>query len=501
MTASPSVARSKESSPKGGVVAWAIPVAIVLAGVALRLFRLDHQSLWYDEIFSLAASGGSWLQMHALLVEDVVHPPLHYYILHAWMSFFGVTAEQARLVSVIFGALSVGALYLLAKELFNRRTAVIASILLAVSQIGIRYSQEARPYSMVLFLSIAASYFFLRSLRSGRASEWWISAALMAALIGTHYYGMFAAISLAVFGVMVRKRYPVPVVRWIGAAMLSAAVLGGWLATGVLREALRSPKMALEPASQHWYTGLTILNEFNNGRVDGFYTAAPWWTFAVGGVLFSLPALLALTRKKDGAGEGADTTAETFLAVQFCLPLVLGIVAGFVVNFQAVRYIGFAIAPYFILCARGLDRLKSPMIRAGILALAVGYSAYAMRAIYSIPYKEDHRAALAHVASHAIPGDCFVITPAEARQVPWVWSIYQPGLPPLKPTPLDAAMDPNSSCSRVWMIAVLKDNMYKLRWARTARQRLESAYSLASRQSFFWIDVSLYQREKTPAAR
>jgi hypothetical protein len=51
------------------------------------------------------------------------------------------------------------------------------------------------------------------------------------------------------------------------------------------------------------------------------------------------------------------------------------------------------------------------------------------------------------------------------------------------------------------MIAVLKDNMYKLRWARTARQRLESAYSLASRQSFFWIDVSLYQREKTPAAR
>jgi hypothetical protein len=244
------------------------------------------------------------------------------------------------------------------------------------------------------------------------------------------------------------------------------------------------------------------LNEFNSGRVDGFYAPAPLWTFALGGVLFLLPALLALTRRKDAAaGNKADTTGEMFLAIQFGLPVALGLVAGMVVNAQAVRYIGFALAPYLILCARGLDRLKSPVLRAATLALALGYSAYAMRAIYSIPYKEDHRAALAHVARNAQPGDCFVITPAEARQVPWVWSIYQPGLPPLKPTPLDAAMDPNSSCSRVWMIAVLKDNMYKMRWARTARQRLESEYSLASRQSFFWIDVSLYQREKALAAR
>jgi hypothetical protein len=51
------------------------------------------------------------------------------------------------------------------------------------------------------------------------------------------------------------------------------------------------------------------------------------------------------------------------------------------------------------------------------------------------------------------------------------------------------------------MIAVLKDNMYKMRWARTARERFESAYSLAGRQSFFWIDVSLYQRGKTLTAR
>jgi hypothetical protein len=214
-----------------------------------------------------------------------------------------------------------------------------------------------------------------------------------------------------------------------------------------------------------------------------------------------LPALLAVTGKKNGTDEVADTTAETFLAINFCLPVVLGLAAGLVVSFQAARYVGFAIAPYLILCARGLDRLKSPIIRTAAVALALGYGAYGLRAIYSIPYKEDHRAALAHVARYAIPGDCFVVTPAEAGYVPWVWSVYQPGLPPLKPTPLDAAMDPDTSCSRLWMIAVLKDNVYKIRWARTARQRLESAYSLAGRQSFFWIDVSLYQREKTLAAK
>ncbi len=502
MTAmSPSVAKTRKSSWQVAAIAWVIPALIVLAGLALRLYRLDHQSLWHDEIFSLTAAGGSWSQMHALLVEDVVHPPLHYYILHAWMSLFGVTAEQARLLCAIFGALSVGALYFLAKELFNRRTAVIASVLLAASQIGVRYSQEARPYSMVLFLWIVATYFFVRSLRGGRASDWWIFSALMAALVATHYYGAFAAISLAVFGVMFRKRYPVPLGRWIGAAMLSAVVLGSWLASGVLQEALRSPKLALEPASQHWYTTLTVLNEFNSGRVNGFYAPAPWWTFAAGAALFWLPGLLAVIRKKDATGEKVDTTFETFLAIQFCLPIVLGLAAGRVVSFQAVRYVGFAIAPYLILCARGLDQLKSPVIRAAAVALALGYSVYALRAVYSIPYKEDHRAALAHVARNAAPGDCYVVTPAEVRYVPWVWSIYQPALPPMNPTPLDAAMAPDSPCSRVWMIAVLKDNMYKMRWARTARERFESAYSLAGRQSVFWIDVSLYQRGKTLTTR
>src|SRR5262249_6070059 len=143
---------------------WVIPACIVLFGLALRLYRLDHQSYWGDEVFTLALIKLPWAGMHAAMVKDVVHPPLHYYLLHEWCRMFGLGTLQGRLLSVIFGTLAIPALYFLAKLLFNRETALVSALLLAVSQVGIQYSQEARAYAQLLLLTICSAYLFLRAL-------------------------------------------------------------------------------------------------------------------------------------------------------------------------------------------------------------------------------------------------------------------------------------------------------------------------------------------------
>ena len=78
------------------------------------------------------------------MVKDVVHPPLHYYLLHEWFRWFGFGTLQGRLLSVVFGTLAIPADYGLAKLLFDLETARVSALLLAVSQLSIQNIRRKR---------------------------------------------------------------------------------------------------------------------------------------------------------------------------------------------------------------------------------------------------------------------------------------------------------------------------------------------------------------------
>src|SRR5579863_1086623 len=97
----------------------ALVLCILLVGLALRLYRVNYQSAWENEAFSLNVSHLPFPEMKAKLVEDFVHPPLHYYLLHEVFREFGFGDYPARLVSAIFGTLTILAIFLLAQYLFD----------------------------------------------------------------------------------------------------------------------------------------------------------------------------------------------------------------------------------------------------------------------------------------------------------------------------------------------------------------------------------------------
>jgi hypothetical protein len=68
--------------------------AIVLLAAGLRVYRLDYQSLWTDEIFSLMTTDPT-LTLHQFwdLVLADTHPPIYYLVLHA---NFGVSDRRFR---------------------------------------------------------------------------------------------------------------------------------------------------------------------------------------------------------------------------------------------------------------------------------------------------------------------------------------------------------------------------------------------------------------------
>ena len=176
---------------------WALLVllAIMLLGGALRFYGLSVQSLWADELASWDFSERDTLSQVFQGVRSDVHPPLYFLILHFTQWIFGDSEWALRLPSAFAGWLCIPAIYALGRRIYSEREGLIAALLLAVLWAPIYYSQEARPYSMLILLSILTSYFwwdvmlslrYRRALPAREAAPYVVCAVLCAYL---HYSG------------------------------------------------------------------------------------------------------------------------------------------------------------------------------------------------------------------------------------------------------------------------------------------------------------------------
>ncbi len=133
---------------------------ILLLGTVLRLISIN-QSLWLDEATTALAAKMSLADIFTKFFPGDFHPPLYYLLMKGWGSLFGLSEISLRTPSVIFGILTIYLIYLIAKKIFDTKTARIASILAATSGLLIYYSQEARMYSLAAFLVTLLFYLFL----------------------------------------------------------------------------------------------------------------------------------------------------------------------------------------------------------------------------------------------------------------------------------------------------------------------------------------------------
>ena len=135
--------------------------ALLLLSMALRLYRLDAQSFWYDEGNSARIAERS----AQLIIEGAagdIHPPLYYLLLSAWRAVAGESEAALRGLSVLCGVLLVLFTYLLGRDMLNPRVGLIAAALAAISPFAIYYSQEARMYVMLAFLAAASTWALVR---------------------------------------------------------------------------------------------------------------------------------------------------------------------------------------------------------------------------------------------------------------------------------------------------------------------------------------------------
>ena len=83
---------------------------LILAFVAMRVWRLTAFSLDGDEIFSLLLARGPWSALLGGAIQDAVHPPLFYALLKVWIRMGGESLLWIRLLPATISAVSVAVL-------------------------------------------------------------------------------------------------------------------------------------------------------------------------------------------------------------------------------------------------------------------------------------------------------------------------------------------------------------------------------------------------------
>lgn len=137
---------------------------LTLIGFALRIYRLNHTSLWMDEVLMMARAdpANSWREFF-WYPYTLPHPPLHHGLLKVWMTLFGYTEFQGRLVSVILGTLSIPATFLLARSFASDKASLLAALVATVNYYLIFFSRDLASYAH-LFTAACISYFFFIAL-------------------------------------------------------------------------------------------------------------------------------------------------------------------------------------------------------------------------------------------------------------------------------------------------------------------------------------------------
>jgi uncharacterized membrane protein len=177
-------------------------IAILLLGAFLRVYGLGTESFWLDEADTAQSTEFTVPQIiEKTYTDSTIFPefwgggagsvPLYYVLVNYWTEIFGLSEFKLRLISALFGVISIYLIFLLGRFLFNSQTGLIAAFILAINHQQIYFSQEARMYGMLVTLTLLSVLFLLRALSDGKTIHWVVFVITNAALLYTHYFSFF----------------------------------------------------------------------------------------------------------------------------------------------------------------------------------------------------------------------------------------------------------------------------------------------------------------------
>jgi mannosyltransferase len=182
--------------------------------------------VFFDEAYVAWLAAHPWKDLLPLLRNVEYHPPLYYIVMKAWIAVAGAREAALRTPSAVFGSLSVALTYVLVRRVASERIGVISALFVAVSPFEIMAGQYGKMYTLLEVLAVGSTLVLTLAASRGGPRWWGIYAAVAAAMLYTHYLGIFV---LAAHGTWVLCRRRTCLTAWFAAMLATAVLYAPWV--------------------------------------------------------------------------------------------------------------------------------------------------------------------------------------------------------------------------------------------------------------------------------
>lgn len=473
--------------------------AILILALALRLYRLDGQSLWGDEGTSVVLALRDLASITQGAALDI-HPPLYYYLLHFWMLVLGDGEIAVRSLSALLGTATVALTYLLGRKLFGRRVGLVAALLAALAPLQIHYSQEARMYMLATFLGLASVWLLVQawSAHPGRTLAKYLMAWVIVASAGlySHYFAATVLLAenlivglAALSALRPRTNCPdadrrgdlvLPLAPWFVAQVAVLASFLPWISV-MLQQWNNWPAVSQPFSAGDLIRG--VLSTFSSGM------AVEPGDLTLAAVLFTLALAAACLPRRPGAtsSPGPDAQAGTLSPVLvMVLYLMTPIATMYLLSLRRPLYnpkfLLVATPAFYLLAAQGVVRLAdwltwgwrrvsnrgaatgSAVVVTGLLALPlIAAVAGPLNDYYTNPRfaRDDYRAISRTIALAERPGDAVILNaPGQVD----IFGYYYHGSLPIYPLPRQRPLDQGDTAAQLQAIVGNHQRLWTVLW-------------------------------------
>jgi len=373
---------------------WIIIAILFLAGI-VRIINISKESYWVDEILTVR-QGQATLSTLSLYLKGEMHMPLYIYLSWAWIHAFGTLEFATRIFSAIFGVLCVYIIYLIGKKMFNERIGVYAALLLTLSPIAIYYSQEARLYSMFMFIVLLSFYMFIKYLEKGERKYliWYIIINILML-----YTDIFAFVVLGIHALYILIRNRNRLKEIFVALTISVLSLIPMIMTIILQYSNfdKSDKSWLLPS----FGKIILMLIHYCGNIMLFITF----------LIISIIGIVIYTRHvKNQSNKKNIINNLTLLIIWAIIPIITVLILVVIQPLFNERYLLFTLPAYILIIAFVISQFKIKYQNI-LLILILILSTCALVIQYQTTNKDNWRGTAQFLKDNVKEGDYLLITP------------------------------------------------------------------------------------------
>lgn len=439
-----------ETRPVNGTSRWALflLLLLLLAGLYVRVATIENQSLWFDEAHWVckmveSPSLAAWMKASDGANRDMV--PLYFILEYGWYHWLFPSITAMRWLSVLIGLAAILMTYHFARGLYGVPAGLLAAACCSLSPLQIHYSQELRPYGLMVLLTLVAAHAFHAALYRGGRRWWALNILANSLLMWTHLFGLWF---IAVQGLFLLLFHFRPFWRLLSWAVANAVLM---IPVGMLVLTWQQP--GNPPLVTHWvevvsswccldmfYLALLVYYRTGSPSADLFagLPACFLQIFPAVVLIVSVTLLGMAMYRCVRAGRGTrafpvigstgspaaaekrmrrmDFAMAVFLLMWYALPaLMILLFSLLVVPAFQLRYVIYSAPALYMLAAGGIAAIRNKWCRgaaAGLLLITLGFTAFlAMK----LPVRPDYMGAARYVQAHAGADERILWNPALTR--------------------------------------------------------------------------------------